>query len=57
MNKQRKFWFKCTKVESKEITKISIIAKDLDEAEERLKKNKDTIIPLEYLGWEEINNG
>jgi len=57
MSKQRKFWFKCAKTKSKEITKIGIVAKDLDEAEERLKKSKDTVIPLEYLGWEEIKNG
>jgi hypothetical protein len=49
----KRFYYKCKKVHSNEIKEISVLAKNIKQAEEILASHKDEWIPLEYVGWTE----
>ena len=51
----RKFYFKCKEISTNNIKEVFVTAKDYQEAEEKISKNKE-IVPIEYTGWEEIAN-
>lgn len=50
----RKFYFKCKEISTNNVKEVFVTAEDYQEAEEKILKDKDKIIPIEYIGWEEI---